>query len=135
MDKKVISLKDRRAKGGRKDMKIGSILKERMACFNITEERLCEEALIELEELQPILNNKVSYSDIDEVSLSFISQVLYCSPEYFLNQQLRDKDLVSCSLNRGASTPKSNEVKGVLQMFSEDFSFLMELKEDLNGGM
>ncbi|WP_374717476.1 hypothetical protein [Neobacillus sp.] len=135
MDKKVIFLEDKRAKIGGNNMKIGKILKERMDCFNISEEKLCEEALIESDELQAILNDEVSFSEIDEVSLSFISQVLYCSPEYFTNQQLRDKDLVSSSLNRGASTPKSNEVKGILQMFSEDLSFLMELKEDLKGGI
>ncbi|KMK77959.1 hypothetical protein [Alkalihalobacillus pseudalcaliphilus] len=135
MDKKVIFLRDKRAKNGGKHMTIGNILKERMDCFNISEEALCEEALIESEELQAILSNEVSYSEIDEVTLSFISQVLYCSPEYFADKQLRDKDLVRCSLNRGASTPKSNEVKGILQMFSEDFSFLIELKEDLKGGI
>lgn len=115
-------------------MVIGEILKDRMKCFNISEEVLCEEALIEFEELQAILKNEVSYNEIDEITLSFVSQVLYCTPEYFLKQEVKEKDLVNSCFNRGASTPKSNEVKGMLQLFSEDFSFLMELKEGIKGG-
>ncbi|GAE26880.1 hypothetical protein JCM9140_2985 [Halalkalibacter wakoensis JCM 9140] len=116
-------------------MYIGDVLKERMDCFNMSGDELCEEALIDADDLKSILNNEVSYDKIDELTISFISQVLYCKPEYFISEQYRDNDLVKSCLNRGSSTPKSNEVKGILQGFSEDLSFLMELKRDLEEGI
>jgi len=133
MDKKIVNMNEKRVKLGGKGMYIGGVLKERMSCFDMAEHQLCEEALIEADELQAILNDKLSFDAIDEVTISFISQVLYCNPEYFIDQQIRNNDIVNSSLNRGASTSKSNEIKGMLQRFSDDFSFLRQLKKELEG--
>lgn len=131
MGKNIININDYRSKDGGEKMGIGSVLRERMDCFDMTKDKLCEEALINSDELEALLADEIKYNEIDEVTLSFISQVLYCKPEYFIHAQYRKDDLISSSLNRGASTPKSNEIKGILQSFSEDFCFIMELKSEL----
>lgn len=114
-------------KGG-KGMCIGDVLQERMDYFKISKERLSEEALVDMEELSMILSNDISYDEIDEITLEFISQVLYCKPQYFIDKVIRSKDLVNACYNRGKSTPKSNKVKGILQSFAEDLAFLCELQ-------
>lgn len=110
------------------NMGIGDILRERMDYFNISKEQLGEEALVDMEELNIILNNDVAFNEIDEITLEFISQILYCKPEYFIDKSIRNKDMVNACYNRGNSTPKSNKVKGILQNFTEDLAFLCELK-------
>lgn len=124
----IIKYDDYKLNRGGKGMSIGSQLKERMEYFKISEEKLSEEALIDIEELNMILENKISYDKIDDITLEFISQVLYCKPEYFIDESIRNKDLVNACYNRGNSTPKSNKIKGMLQSFTEDLSFLFELQ-------
>ncbi|WP_160676752.1 hypothetical protein [Clostridium sp. C8-1-8] len=114
-------------KGG-KSMGIGALLRERMDYFKISEEKLSDEALVDMDELNSILNNDVSYSEIDEITLEFISNVVYCKPEYFIDEAVRKRDIVNACYNRGDSTPKSNKIKGILQSFTEDLAFLIELK-------
>ncbi|WP_270303450.1 hypothetical protein [Terrisporobacter petrolearius] len=108
-------------------MKIGNILKERMDYFGITKDRLCDEALVDSRELDSILNNSICYNDIDELTLEFISQVVYCKPEYFIDETIRQSDIVKGSYNRGDSTYKSNKIKGILQSFVDDLAFLTDL--------
>lgn len=114
-----------------KQMYIGGVLKERMDCFNISTEHLSEISLVKLEEIEGILNDEISLGDIDEISLNFISQSLYCAPDYFINSDIRESDVIHSSLNRGDATAKSNEIKGKLQMFCDDLSFLMEIKDEI----
>lgn len=115
-------------KKGGEGMGIGHILQKRMDYFKISKEDLSELALVDLEDLNMILSNDISYDKIDEITLDFISQILYCKPEYFINESIREKDMVNACYNRGNSTPKSNKVKGILQSFTEDLSFLFELQ-------
>ena len=117
----------KKKKRGRK-MGIGNILKERMDYFRISKEQLSEEALIDIEELNMILCNEITFDEIDEITLEFISQIVYCKPEYFIDESVRSKDIVNACYNRGNSTPKSNKVKGILQSFTEDLAFLCELQ-------
>lgn len=112
-------------------MYIGEVLKERMECFNISTEHLSKVSLVDYDVIEKMLNNEVSVSDIDEISLSFISQSLYCEPDYFIDPSIRNSDVIHSSLNRGDSTSKSNEIKGILQMFCDDLSFLMEIKDEI----
>ncbi|WP_195954473.1 hypothetical protein [Clostridium tertium] len=109
-------------------MGIGDILKERMDYFKISKEKLSEEALVDIEELDMILSNDITFNEIDAITLEFISQIVYCKPEYFIDKSIRDKDMVNACYNRGNSTPKSNKVKGILQSFTEDLAFLCELQ-------
>lgn len=117
-------------KKGGENMYIGHVLKQRMDYFKISKEKLSEEALVDIDELNMILNDNITYDNIDELTLEFISQILYCKPEYFINNSIRNKDLINACYNRGNSTPKSNKIKGILQSFTEDLSFLCELQSE-----
>ena len=127
MKASVIDYNEYKFRKGGRGMCIGSVLQERMDFFKISKERLSEEALVDMEELNMILSNDISYNEIDDITLEFISQVLYCKPQYFIDKATRNKDLVNACYNRGKSTPKSNKVKGILQSFTEDLAFLCEL--------
>lgn len=111
-------------------MYIGHVLKQRMDYFKISKEKLSEEALVDIDELNMILNDNITYDNIDELTLEFISQILYCKPEYFINNSIRNKDLINACYNRENSTPRSNKIKGLLQSFTEDLSFLCELQSE-----
>lgn len=113
-----------------KNMYIGHVLKQRMDYFKISKEKLSEEALVDIDELNMILNDNITYDNIDELTLEFISQILYCKPEYFINNSIRNKDLINACYNRENSTPRSNKIKGLLQSFTEDLSFLCELQSE-----
>lgn len=128
MKSSVIDYNKYKVRKGGKGMCIGHVLQERMDYFKISKERLSEEALVDIEELNMILSNHISYDKIDEITLEFISQVLYCKPQYFIDEVTRRNDLVNACYNRGKSTPKSNKVKGILQSFTEDLAFLCELQ-------
>ncbi|MGL5151109.1 MAG: hypothetical protein ACRC7N_11115 [Clostridium sp.] len=130
MKPSVIDYNEYKFRKGGKGMCIGTILQERMDYFKISKERLSEEALVDMEELNMIISNDISYDKIDEITLEFISQVLYCKPQYFIDKTTRNKDLVNACYNRGKSTPKSNKVKGILQSFTEDLAFLCELQAE-----
>lgn len=128
---KVIFLLDRLE--GEK-MYIGEILKKRMQDLDIDISTLSDESLVDEEQIIDILDNKLSANEIDEFDLDLISQVLYCKPEYFLNESVREKDILNASMNRGISDPYVNLVKGKLQQFGNDFSFLRRIKESTSEG-
>lgn len=112
-------------------MYIGEIMQERMQALNISAEHLAEESLTDIELIDDILNNNKTLEDIEEFDIEFISDVLYCSPEYFIDKEIRDKDILYSSLNRGVKDTKSNITKAKLQKFANDFSFLMEIVDEV----
>lgn len=126
---KVIFLKDRM---GENNMLIGEILEERMKCLGINIDELSEKSLIDKEVLIEIINNERT---IDELELDFISQVLYCTQDYFKDSDIRKKDVLNCALNRGNSDVKSNIVKVKLQQFASDFEFLMTIYKETESGV
>ncbi|PWX62864.1 hypothetical protein CYK82_13840 [Clostridium perfringens] len=130
MKSSIIDYNIYKIKKGGKNMYIGHVLKQRMDYFKISKEKLSEEALVDIDELNMILNDNITYDNIDELTLEFISQILYCKPEYFINNSIRNKDLINACYNRGNSTPRSNKIKGILQSFTEDLSFLCELQSE-----
>lgn len=115
-------------------MYIGEILKDRMNNLGIDIMKLSDEALIDKEQIQDILDNNVMVSEIDEFDLELISQVLYCKPDYFFNQKIREKDILNASMNRGISDSHVNIVKGKLQQFAIDFNFLRNIENEINKG-
>lgn len=127
MVKKVVQLFSRdNCKVGEK-MYIGAILKERMSSLNITATELASETLMDETQIIDILSDSVSVSEIDEMDLEFIGQMLYCCPDYFINKDVRNKDIINAAMNRGGKDAKSNKVKGQLQAFANDFLFVKNL--------
>ncbi|MTI49720.1 MAG: hypothetical protein FH761_17960 [Firmicutes bacterium] len=112
-------------------MFIGATLKSRMDTLGITVEKLADEAILDIEFVQKIMNDKVSIHEIDEMDLEFISDVLYCKPEYFYDQSSKEKDLIYSAMNRGIDDTKSSKVKGNIQNFTKDFIFLKNIMSEL----
>ncbi|PSL96324.1 hypothetical protein C6C12_19180, partial [Clostridium botulinum] len=122
---KVINLTDRC--GGDK-VRAGVLLKERMECLNVSVNKLSDLSLVEEDIITNIIEQNLSVEDIDEMDLDFISQALYCTPEYFYDSKIREKDVINHCLNRGENNVRANLVKVKLQQFANDFEFLMTIK-------
>lgn len=105
-------------------MYIGNILKERMDMFKMSIDKLSEESLVDKEVLEDILNNKLSLKEIDEFDLDFISQVLYCTTEYFSDDKVRENDLVYTSYKKGNRNLKCLSTMGKIIRLAEDFEFI-----------
>lgn len=134
MNNKVVPF--RKADNCKEDVKvyIGGMVKARMEALGVSVSVLAEKTFMEESQINKILNNEVSFDQIDEADLDFISQVLYCKPDYFIDETAQRKDILSSSMNRGCSDVKSNIVKGKLQQFAEDYVFLWDLMNEIKGG-
>lgn len=119
--------------GGRK-MGIGYLLDERMKCLEFSVEKLSEVSLVEEDVIKDIINRDLSVDDIDELDLDFLSQALFCTPQYFYDSKVREKDVINHCLNRGESNTKANLIKVKLQQFANDFEFLLEIKKGIESG-
>jgi len=117
------------------NMFIGNIMKERMTSLGITENELVEKSFVDEDIVNGLLSNAICVSEVDIDDIDFISQVLYCTPEYFTERDVRDKDVLSSCLNRGCVSIKSNNVKVKIQSIMEDFEFMNSIYEEIESGV
>jgi hypothetical protein len=103
---------------------IGADFKARMDLFNYNISSLSEKSFVEEDIIQAILDNNISYDEIDEFDLNLLCSLLHCRPEYFINEKIRNNDLLIGSKNRGVDNDKSRDVKAKIQDFVNDFIFL-----------
>ena len=76
-------------------MYIGELLKQRMELLGYTNTySLFKDSLVATDVIEDILDNKIQYENIDELDIQFISEVLYCSPEYWADEKIRKKDWI-----------------------------------------
>lgn len=108
-------------------MFIGTILKARMATFGLDIPALAEETFVEQHVIENLVNDMLPLGNMDSFDLDMICSALYCTVEYFNNEEVRQKDMVANSLNRGNDTVKSSLVKARIQNFMDDFIFSQEL--------
>lgn len=111
-------------RNGGKSMLMGEVIKERLNCLGISFKDFAEETMLEESFLQDIMENRILPIDIDPIDLNIIANVLYCSPEYLIDENSRNKDVVFCSMNRGDTTTKSNLAKAKLQSFMRELLFV-----------
>lgn len=109
--------------GGAK-MNIGSIMEQRMNALGISRDELIENSFVDEDIIDDLLNNNKTIDEIDMLDMEFISEALYCKTEYFLNEKVREKDVLSNSLNRGKESIKSNNVKVKIQDIMNNFEML-----------
>ncbi|ELC8344103.1 hypothetical protein KLF32_06130 [Clostridium perfringens] len=110
---------------------IGKEFKERMNLLELSVEDLSDESFIDVEDIENIINNKVSFSEIDEFDLGLLCSVLHCNSEYFINKKVREKDLLIGSLNRGKDNLESKKAKAKIQDFINDFDFVSKIMETI----
>lgn len=106
---------------------IGSELQDRMDLLGIDVSALSEMAFMDEDVINDIIEDRISYEDVDEFDMSLICSALHCDSHYFIDSEIRNKDLLVSTMNRGKDTVKSKKVKAKIQDFMNDFAFVNEI--------
>ena len=122
-------------KGGIRNFKkavvpFGCLVKERMELLDMDINSLSDETFVEIETLENIIEEKISLKDIEEFDMNMIASALYCTPEYFIDESIREKDIINNSLNRRADNSVSILMKGKIQNFVRDFIFIQGITQE-----
>ena len=73
---------------------IGSELQDRMNLLGIDVSALSEITFMDEETISDIIENRISYEDVDEFDMSLICSALHCDTHYFIESEVRNKDLL-----------------------------------------
>lgn len=106
---------------------IGDELRDRMNLLGIDVSTLSEMTFMDEDEINDIMTNKLAYKEIDEFDISLICSALHCDVRYFIDDEVRNKDLLVSTMNRGEDSVKSKNVKAKIQDFINDFAFVNEI--------
>ena len=106
---------------------IGSELQDRMNLLGIGISTLSEMTFMDEEVIRGIINNELAYEEIDEFDLSLICSALHCDIQYFIDEEIKNRDLVISTMNRGKDSLKSKNVKAKIHEFMNDYAFLNEM--------
>ena len=106
---------------------IGSELQDRMKLLNINVSTLSQITFIDKETIRDIIGNRLSYKDVDEFDMSLICSALHCDTQYFIDCEVRNKDLLISTVNNKKDSVKSNTVKAKIQDFMKDFVFVNDI--------
>ncbi len=106
---------------------IGSELQDRMDLLGIDISTLSNMTFLDEAVISNIINDKSAFEEIDEFDLSLICNALHCDTQYFVNDEIRKKDLLISTMNRGKDTVKSKNVKAKIQDFMNDYAFISEV--------
>lgn len=111
---------------------IGEYVQERMSLLGMSTDELACKTFLKPWEINCIIRNKLALEEIDEFDLSIISNALHCKPEYFYNENVRKKDFLVNTMNRGNDTENSINVKVKIQDYLNDFIFVNEILAEDN---
>lgn len=106
---------------------IGDELRNRMDLLSIDVSALSEMTFIDEDVINDIIDNKLAYEEIDEFDLSLICNALHCDTRYFIDDKIRNNDLLISTMNRGMDTVKSKMVKAKIQDFLNDYAFVNDI--------
>jgi hypothetical protein len=106
---------------------IGRELQDRMNLLGIDVSTLSEMTFMDEDVINDIINNKLAYGDVDEFDLSLICSALHCDALYFIDDEVRNRDLLVSTMNRGKDSIKSKKVKAKIQDFMNDYAFVNEV--------
>ena len=112
---------------------IGKDMRERMDLLGLTADEVANKAFMEEGAIEAILQNRTAFEEIDEFDMSLICSVLHCEPAYFTDEKVKEKDLLTASMNRGSDTKKSRKVKAQIQDFMRDFAFISDVLAETEG--
>lgn len=110
---------------------IGKDIQDRMDLLGLTVEEVADKTFIEKNIINEIIQNEIPIEDIDEFDLSLLCSILHCSENFFTDPEVRERDLLSASMNRGLDNKKSMNVKAKLQDFMNDFAFVSEIMSEV----
>ena len=106
---------------------IGSELQDRMNLLGMSVSALSEVTFMDEDLINDIIADRIVYEDIDEFDMSLICSALHCDDRYFTDDEVRNKDLLVSTRNRGNDSVKSKNVKAKIQDFMNDFAFVNEI--------
>ena len=106
---------------------IGSELQDRMNLLGIDVSALSEITFMDEETICDIIENRISYEDVDEFDMSLICSYLLSYAQYFIDCEVSNKDLLISTMNRGKDSVKSKNVNAKIQDFMSDFAFVNEV--------
>ena len=106
---------------------IGSELQDRMNMLGISVSTLSDMTFVDEEIINDIINNKSAFEEIDEFDFFLICSALHCDARYFVDGEVRNRDLLISTMNRGKDSVKSKIVKAKIQDFMNDFAFVNEV--------
>jgi hypothetical protein len=98
-----------------------------MDLLSIDVSALSEMTFIDEDVINDIIDNKLAYEEIDEFDLSLICNALHCDTRYFIDDKIRNNDLLISTMNRGMDTVKSKMVKAKIQDFLNDYAFVNDI--------
>lgn len=110
---------------------IGNDMQERMNLLGLTVEEVADKTFLEEEVIHAIISNEIALEEMDEFDLSLICGVLHCREEYFTDSNVKEKDLLLVSMNRGMDNQKSRNVKAKIQDFMNDFAFVTDVLSEV----
>lgn len=73
---------------------IGELLRDRMTSLGLSIDELSFKSFVDKEIIIKILNNNISFNEIEYWDIDFISQCVYCTPEFFTNEDVRKRDII-----------------------------------------
>lgn len=111
---------------------IGELLKDRMKLLDLSANELADMTFMDESSINAIINNTVSFDDIDEFDISLICSSLHCKPEFFTEESVREKDLLMAAMNRGNDNRLSMNIKAKIQDFMNDFAFVNEIMAEVD---
>lgn len=103
---------------------IGSELQDRMDLLGIDISTLSNITFLDEDVISDIINDKFSFEEIDEFDLTLICSALHCDTQYFVNDEVKNKDLLISTMNRGKDTVKSKNIKAKIQDYMNDYAFI-----------
>lgn len=106
---------------------IGSELQDRMNLLGINVSTLSEMTFMDKDIISDIIENRLLYEDIDEFDMLLICNALHCDVRYFIDSEVRNRDLLVSTMNRGKDSVKSRNVKAKIQDYMNDSAFVNEI--------
>ena len=111
---------------------IGSELQDRMNLLGIDASSLAEITFMDEEIINDIIENRIAYEEVDEFNMSLICSALHCDMQYFIDDEVRNRDFLLSTISNSKDSAKSINTKTKIQDYINDMNFINEeLSEEL----
>ena len=111
---------------------IGNEFRNRMNLLGIDISTLAEIIFMDKETISDIIENRIAYEEVDEFDMSLICSALHCDAQYFVDDEVRNKDLLISTMSKSKDSAKSISTKAKIQDYMSDMNFVNEeLSEEL----
>ena len=106
---------------------IGNELRKRMNIFNMDCSTLSKESFVDEDVIKKLIANKLTYEEIDTFDLELLCNSLHCDTRYFIDNDVKRRDLVFSTTNKAKDTLVSIKVKAKIQDFLNDYIFMKNI--------